>query len=87
MPYDFTHMWNLRNKTVVGSRGWGRKVRETNHKRLNNREKTEGGRGLEDGRRRVGHGLRWVMGTKKGTCDEHWVLNSTPETNIALYIN
>ena len=35
------------------------------------------------------------MGIKEGTCyDEHWVsyvsdesLNSTPETNIALYIN
>lgn len=35
-----------------------------------------------------------VMGIKKGTCDEHWMLyvsdeslNSTPETNIALYVN
>ena len=35
----------------------------------------------------------WVMGTKESTCDEHWVfyvndesLNSTSETNIALYI-
>ena len=34
------------------------------------------------------------MGTKEGTCDEHWMLcvsdeslNSTPETNIALYVN
>ena len=37
---------------------------------------------------------RWMMGIKKGTGDEHWVLNvsdeslnSTPETNIALYVN
>ena len=40
---------------------------------------------------------RWEMaqmGIKEGTCDEHWVLcvsdeslNSTPETNIALYVN
>ena len=38
---------------------------------------------------------RWVMGIKEGTCyDEHWVLyvsdeslSSTPETNIALYVN
>ena len=36
---------------------------------------------------------QWVMGTKEGTCDEHWVsyvpdesLNS-PETNIALSVN
>ena len=34
------------------------------------------------------------MGIKEDTCDEHWVLyvseeslNSTPETNIALYVN
>ena len=37
---------------------------------------------------------RGVMGIKEGTCDEHWVLyvsneslNSTPEPNIALYVN
>ena len=41
-----------------------------------------------------GRWARWVMGVKEGTCDEHWVLNvsdeslnSTPETNIALYAN
>jgi len=35
-----------------------------------------------------------VMGTKEGTCDEHWVLyisdkslDSTPETNTALHVN
>ena len=39
-------------------------------------------------------GLKGVMGIKEGTCDEHWglyvsdeSLNSTPETNIALYVN
>ena len=38
---------------------------------------------------------KWVMGIKDGTCyDEHWVfyvsdesLNSTPDTNIVLYVN
>ena len=41
-----------------------------------------------------GRWARGVMGTKEGTCDEHWVLqvsdaalNSTPETKIALYVN
>ena len=41
-----------------------------------------------------GRWARWVMGTKEGICDEHCVLyvsdeslNSTPETNIALYVN
>ena len=39
--------------------------------------------------------VKWVMGIKEGTCCvEHWVLyvsgyslNSTPETNIILYVN
>ena len=43
----------------------------------------------------VGGQAKWVRGIKEGTCwDEHWVsyvsdesLNSTPETNIALYVN
>ena len=43
----------------------------------------------------VGRWARWMMGIKEGTCyDEHWVLyvsdeslNSTPETNIVLYVN
>ena len=37
--------------------------------------------------------VRWVMGMKEGTCDEQRVLyisneslNSTPETNIELYV-
>ena len=35
-----------------------------------------------------------MMGTKEGPCDEHWMLyvsdeslNSTPETNITLFVN
>ena len=43
----------------------------------------------------VGQGwAKWVRGIKEGICDEHWVLyisdellNSTPETNIKLYVN
>lgn len=39
--------------------------------------------------------VKWVVGMKEGACcDEHWVmyvsvesLSSTPETNIALYVN
>ena len=43
-----------------------------------------------------GHGgrVKWVMGIKEGTCDEHWVLyatdeslNSSPEPNGTLYVN
>ena len=37
---------------------------------------------------------KWMMGTKEGTCDEHWVLHvsdesltSTLETSIVLYVN
>ena len=44
---------------------------------------------------RWGEWAKWVMGTKEGTCCvEPWVLyvgdeslNSTPETNITLYVN
>ena len=43
----------------------------------------------------VGGWAKWVMGIKEGTCyDEQWVLyvsdeslNSTPETDITLYVN
>ena len=42
----------------------------------------------------MGGWLKWVMGIKEDTCDEHWVLyvsgkslNSTRETNITLYVN
>ena len=41
-----------------------------------------------------GRWARWVVGAKEGTCDEQRVLyvsdeslNSTHETNIALYVN
>ena len=63
--------------------------RETNQETLNYREQT----GLMEG-------CRWGMGqmgdvySREGSCSEHWVLyvsgeplNSTPETNIALYVN
>ena len=62
-----------------------REERERNHKRLLTIENNWGG--LIDGG-------GWGMGIKEGTCDEHWVpyvsdesLNSTFETNIALYDN
>ena len=38
--------------------------------------------------------VKWVMGIKEGTYDEHWVLyvsdeslNPTPASNITLYVN
>ena len=49
LPFDFTHMWNLRNKIDehMGSREKGE--RETNHKRLS----------MIENKLRVG-GIRWV---------------------------
>ena len=73
-------------------RGKGKKrERKTSHKTLfKNRDKlrVDGGWWVEDG-------FTWVMDIKEGICcDEYWVLyvsdellNSTPETNIALYVN
>ena len=66
--------------------------REANHKRLlmiGNKLRVDGGKWV------WGVWARWLMGIKEGTCcDEHWVLyvrdeslNSTPETNMALYVN
>ena len=56
---------------------------------LNIREQTEGW-----WREVGGEWARPVTGIKEGTRDEHWVLyvsdeslNSTPETNTALYVN
>ena len=57
---------------------------------LNYREQTEGcWKG--DGQRGQ---VKWVMSIKEGTCDEQWVLyvgneslNSTPETDITLYVS
>ena len=66
-----------------------KKEREGNHKRLLMMENKQGwwsgGWGW----------AKWVLGNKEGTCDdEHWMLYvsdgsfySTPETNIALYVN
>jgi len=78
-------MWNSRNKTDehMGRKKGG----EANNKRLlmiENKLRVDGG-----------GWARWVMGFKEGTCcDEHRVLyvsdeslNSTPETNITLYVN
>ena len=49
--------------------------------------------GLLEGRW-VGGQVKWVMGIKEWTCDEHWVLDgsdespdSKTETNGKLYIN
>ena len=50
-PYDFTHMWNLRNKTDVNV-GEEVKKREANYKTLlttENRLRVAGGRWVWDG--------------------------------------
>ena len=50
--YDFTHVWNLRNKTDEHMGRWGREERETNHKRLlmiQNKLWVDGERWVEDG--------------------------------------
>lgn len=80
-------MWNLRNKTDEHIGGGNKRERETYHKRIlkmENKLRVDGGRSKSI----------WVMGIKECTCNEHWVLyvsdeslNSTPETNIALYVN
>ena len=49
MPYDFTHMWNLRNKTSK-KRGKKKKERQTRKQTFNYREQTDGyWRGGEQG--------------------------------------
>ena len=88
--YMISLMWNLRNKTDEHM-GRGRKKEKKGKqtaKDLTIQNK------LSWRRRRVGDGLDRSMGIKEGTCDEHWVLyvsdeslNSTPETNIILYVN
>ena len=47
-----------------------------------------------DGAEVGGRWARWLLGIKEGTCDDHWMLyvrdeslNSTSQTNIALYIS
>ena len=90
IPYDFTHLWNLRNKTD-GHKGRTKGGREANQKTHNHREQTEGcWRGVGWRER-----ARWGMGIKGGPCRaEHWVLhvsdeslNSTPETNFTICVN
>ena len=76
--YNFTHIWNLRNKTKKPRN----RLLTTENKLMVTRGEVGGG------------WARWVMGIKEGVCcDEHWVLfvnsklNSTPETNLTLYVN
>ena len=79
--------------TIDEQRGRKKKEREANRKRLSPLESKLRVAGGE-----VAKGcLRWVMGMKEGTCDQHWVLhvlyvnedplNSTPEMNITLDAN
>ena len=39
----------------------------------------------------AGGWAKWVMGTKEGTCGDHWVLyiviNCAPEANVTQYVN
>ena len=91
IPYDFTPMWNLRNKTN-DHMGRGKKRIEGNkpQETLNHREQTEGW-----WKEVSGGWAGWVVAIKEGTCcDGYWVLpvsdeslNCTPETNIALYVS
>ena len=70
----------------VGRKERGNKPQEA----VSNREQTMG-----LWREMGGRQVRWVIGTKESPyCDEHWVLyvsdeslNSTLETDIALYVN
>ena len=82
IPYDFTYMWYLRNKT--NKHRW-EKEKQTKKQTLNYRViRGEVAR----------EWTKWMMGIKERTCDEDWVsyisdesLNSTPETNITVYVN
>ena len=84
IPYDLTHMWNLRNKSNEQ-----RKKRQTKKQTLNYRAQTNS--------YQRGGGGEWVkqeMGMKEGTFDEHQVtygsaesLYCAPESNITLYVN
>ena len=77
-------MWNLRNKMDEYR---GKEEREANYKTIENKLRVAGGE--------VGEGMvKWVIGIKEGTCDEHLALyvtdeslNSTPETNYTLLTN
>ena len=75
IPYDFTHMWILRNKTDEHRGRRKTKEREANHKGLLAIENK-----LRVARRKVGRGwAKCMMGIKEGTCDEHWVLYASAE--------
>ena len=83
MPYDFTHMWNLGNKTNEhkGKKRERQTVKDIQLQRVA-RERWAGG------------WVKQMMGIKESTCyGEHWVLylsdaslKSVPETNITLYV-
>ena len=68
--HDFPHMWNLRNQTDE-HRGRGKKEgSKENYKRLltiQNKLRVDEGSWVRDG-------LKWVMGIKEDTYDDHWVL-------------
>ena len=52
IPYDFIHMWNLRNKQMNIWESGGKEERETNHKILltiENELRIDGGRWVGDG--------------------------------------
>ena len=80
MPYDCTHIWNLRSRTDEQ----GVKERQTRKKTLSYIE------GTDDHSSQVSRGcITWGMGIKETTFDEHGVLyvsdeslGSAPETNI-----
>ena len=68
----------------------GNKERQSKKQTCNYREQIDGllGGAVDWG------WVKWGMGIKEGTCDEHWVLYmsdeslaSTPQTNLALYVN
>ena len=73
IPYDFIHMWNLRNKT--NEHRWGKKERGKPRNRLltiENKLMVTGGE--------VGGGqVKWVVGVKEDTYDEHWMLYVSEE--------
>ena len=82
----FIHKWNLRNKTDEHG---GREERPTKKLTLNYREQTDG---YQRGSRLENELYRDRL--RRALDDEHWVLylndeslNSTPKTNITLYVN
>ena len=88
MPYIFTRMWDLRNKTNK-QRGQKERERQTKKQTFNYRKQTDGYQRGGRGRK----GVKNVMGIKEYTCDEHQVLyevliSCTPETlYVTLYVN